>query len=383
MIKFRLARLGVALLASAAMYAHADINVGVTLSLTGPGASLGGPTQNALKLFPKELGSEKINYIVLDDASDPSASVRNFQKLVDENKVDVVMGSNVSPATIPLVNVAAERKVPLISLAASARIVEPQDATRRWAFKAIANESIVVHATLDHMAANKVKTLGFIGFADAYGESWLNEVKAQAEKAGITLVATEKYARTDTSVTAQALKLLAAKPDAVLIAAAGTPGALPQKTLTDRGYKGRIYQTYGIANREFLKLAGKDAEGAIFAAGGVLVAQQLEQSNPIRKVALEAITAYEAAYGPDTMSVFSANAFDANLLLRTALPGALAKAKPGTDAFRSALRDSLEQVTGLVTTQGVINMSSSDHVGYDKRAAVIMQINNGNWKYLK
>lgn len=363
--------------------AIADINVGMTLSLTGPGASLGIPTQNAVKLFPKEVGGQKINYIIVDDASDPSASVRNLQKLADESNVDVVMGSSVSPATLPLVPLAAEKKIPLISLAASARIVEPQDATRRWTFKAIANENIVVAATVAHMAAQGVKSVAFIGFADAYGDSWLAEAKAQADAAGIKWLATEKYARTDTSVTAQILKIVSAKPDAVLIAGAGTPGALPQKALLERGYKGRIYQTYGIANRDFLKLAGKDAEGAYLAAGGVLVAPQLDATNPIRAVALDATTQYEAANGKDSMSVFVANAFDANLLLRAGLTAALAKAKPGTEAFRIALRDSLEQVRGLVTTQGVINMSPTDHVGYDQRAAVMMQIADGGWKYVK
>ena len=193
----------------------------------------------------------------------------------------------------------------------------------------------------------------------------------------------ERYARNDTSVIGQAAKLLSAKPDAIMIAGAGTPAALPQKTLIERGYKGHIYQTYGIANNDFLKVAGKDAEGAVFAAGGVVVADQLDPSNPTRKIALGEIQAYESAYGKGSMNIFAANTIDTNLLLRKALPAALAKAKPGTVEFRSALRDALEQVRDLVTTQGIINMTPEDHVGYDKRAVVAIQVRNGAWLYVK
>ncbi|MCY1520807.1 Periplasmic binding protein [compost metagenome] len=233
------------------------------------------------------------------------------------------------------------------------------------------------------MKAAGVKTLGFIGFADAYGDSWLAEVSAQAERAGIKLAATERYVKTDTSVTAQALKLLAAKPDAVIVAASGTPGALPQKSLRERGYAGRIYQTYGIANREFLRIAGKDAEGALFAVGPVVVASQLDESNPIRAVALDLTQRYEAAHGKDSMSVFAANAWDAGIVLQRALQATLPMAKPGTPAFRSGLRDALEATRDAVTSQGVSTMSPTDHVGYDERAAVMVQIKDGAWRYVK
>lgn len=362
--------------------AFADINIGVTLSLTGPGASLGIPTKNTIQLFPGQIGGQKINYIVLDDGSDGTNSVRNFQRLVEENKVDAVMGSSTTPATIPLTNLAAERKIPHISLAASAKIVEPQDASRKWTFKAIPNESLVVGATVDHMLANKVKNVAFIGFSDAYGETFLSELKAQ-EKRGIAIPAAERYSRTDTTVQAQILKIISSKPDAVFIAGAGTPGALPHKTLRERGYKGRIYHTYGIANRDFLRLAGKDAEGAVFASGPVLVASQLNPANPIKAVAEDFIKRYDDAYGAGSTNIFSANAWDANMMLRAGLDAALAKEKPGTEAFRVALRDGMEHIRNLVTTQGVMNMSASDHVGYDKRAAVMIEIENSSWKYLK
>ncbi len=363
--------------------ALAEVVVGVTISLTGPGASLAIPTQNAISIFPTEVGGEKIDYVILDDESDPTQSVRNFRKLVNEYKADVILGSSISPATLPLVDIAAETGTPLLSLAASSRIVEPQDEVRRWTFKAIQNQELVTGVTVDHMVRNNVASLGFIGFTDAYGESWLQELKKQLAERNIDLVAVERYGSKDTLVTAQVLKVMQAKPDAIFIAAAGTPGALPQKSLLERGFKGPIYQTYGIANNEFLRISGKDAEGALFAVGPALVADQLPEANPIKAVALDLKKKYEAKHGEGSLSVFVANAWDTQLLLNSALEDALRREKPGSAAFRSVLRDSLENVHGLVTSQGVMTMSPQDHVGYDKRAAVMVQIRDRGWKYVE
>ncbi|MDQ1760144.1 branched-chain amino acid ABC transporter substrate-binding protein [Achromobacter xylosoxidans] len=363
--------------------ASADVGVGVILSLTGPAASLGGPAKNAIDLLPREIAGEAVRYIVLDDASDATGAARAFRRLVDEHNVDVVLGTSVTPATLTLLPIAQEKKVPLMSLAAGAKLVEPMDAQRHWVFKVVQNENLMVASTVAHMQAAGVKTLGYIGFADAYGDSWLAEVSAQAQRAGIKLVASERYVKTDTSVTAQTLKLLAARPDAVIVAASGTPGALPQKSLRERGYAGRIYQTYGIANREFLRIAGKDAEGALFAVGPVVVASQLDQANPIRAVSMDLTQRYEAAHGKDSMSVFAANAWDAGIVLQQALKTTLPKARPGTPEFRAGLRDALEATRDAVTSQGVSTMSPTDHVGYDERAAVMVQIKDGAWRYVK
>jgi len=362
--------------------AWADVHVGVTLSLTGPGASLGIPARNAIDMLPREVGGEAIRYTVIDDASDPAFSVRNFRRLADEQKVDVVMGSSVTPATLPLAAVAAEKGVPLLSLAASAKIVQPMDASRRWVFKVIQNEALMMRATIARMKADGVRTLAFVGFSDAYGEAWLDELRAQLPASGIRLVAEERYAKTDASVVAQALKITTAKPDAVFIAASGTPGALPQKTLAERGFRGKVYQTYGIANRDFLRVAGKDAEGAIFAVGPVMVASQLAPANPVRAVAADFVQRFEAAHGSQSVSVFAANVWDAGIVLRQALGKALAVAKPGAPAFRAALRDALEATREVVTTQGVCTMSAADHSGYDTRAVAMVQIQGGEWKHL-
>jgi branched-chain amino acid transport system substrate-binding protein len=368
------------LLASA--LAQADINVGVTVSATGPAASLGIPEKNTIALMPKTIGGQKINYIVLDDASDTTAAVNNTRKLISENKVDIILGSTTTPNSLAMIDVAAESQTPVISMAASARIIEPMDGKKRWVFKTPQNDIMMSLAIAEHMAANGVKTVGFVGFSDAYGEGWYQEFAKAAELKKLQIVANERYSRTDTSVTGQTLKLLSAKPDAVLVAGSGTPAALPQKSLKERGYGGKIYQTHGVANADFLRVGGKDVEGTLLPAGPVLVAEQLPASNPVKKSALAYVAAYEAANGKGTVSTFGAHAWDTGLLMAAAVPVALKKAQPGTPEFRAALRDALEQVKELPGAHGVFNMTANDHLGLDQRARVMVKVENGAWKYI-
>ena len=361
--------------------ARADITVGVTVSATGPAASLGIPEKNTVDLMPKTIAGQKINYIVLDDGSDTTKAVANTRKLITEDKVDVVLGSTITPNSLAMIDVVAENQVPMISMAASARIVEPVDAKKRWVFKTPQNDIMMSLAIATHMANNGVKTVGFIGFADAYGEGWYGEFAKVAALKGLQIVANERYARTDTAVTGQALKIVAAKPDAVLVAGSGTPAALPQKTLKERGYTGKYYQTHGVANADFLRVGGKDVDDTFLPAGPVLVAEQLPATNPVRKSAQAYVAAYEAAHGKGSVSTFGAHAWDAGLLMTAALPAALKKAKPGTPEFRAALRDAIEQVKDLPGAHGIFSMSPTDHLGLDQRAYVMVKIVNGAWKY--
>jgi len=358
-----------------------DIKVGVTLSATGPAASLGIPERNTFPLLPQTIGGKKVNYIVLDDASDTTTAVRNSRKLISEDKVDVLVGSTVTPNSLAMIDVIAEAQVPMISMAASARIVEPVDAKKRWVFKTPQNDIMMSLAIAEHMASAGIKTVGFIGFADAYGEGWYQEFSKVADLKRLQIVANERYARTDTSVTGQALKIIAAKPDAVLVAGSGTPAALPQKTLKERGYAGKMYQTHGVANADFLRVGGKDVEGTILPAGPVLVADQLPASHPVKKSAQAYVAAYEAAHGKGSVSTFGAHAWDAGALMAAAVPAALKKGQPGSAAFRTALRDALEQVKELPAAHGIFNMSTGDHLGLDQRARVMVKIENGSWKY--
>ena len=371
------------LLSAIAATALADINVGITLSATGPAASLGIPEKNTIDLLPKTIAGQKVNYIVLDDATDTTTAVKNTRKLISENKVDVVIGSTTTPNSLAMIDVAAEGETPMIAMAASSRIVEPMDDKRKWVFKTPQNDAQMSTAIVEHMTNNNVKTVAYIGFSDAYGEGWWNEFSKIAEARKLKLVGNERFNRTDTSVTGQILKILSAKPDAVLIGGAGTPAALPQKSLKEKGYKGVIYQTHGVANADFLRVCGKDCEGTVLPAGPVLVADQLPADHPVKKSAMEYVTKYEAAQGKGTVSTFGAHAWDAGLLLATAAPVALKKAQPGTKEFRAALRDALEGTTNLPAAHGVFNMSAKDHLGLDQRARVMVKVDGGTWKLAK
>jgi len=361
--------------------ALADITVGVTVSATGAAASLGIPEKNTLTLMPTTIAGKKVNYVVLDDASDTTSAVSNTRKLITEHKVDLIIGSTTTPNSLAMIDAAAESQTPMISMAASARIVEPVDAKKKWVFKTPQNDIMMALAIVTHMASQGVKTAAYIGFADAYGEGWYQEFAKIAPIKGITIVANERYNRNDTSVTGQVLKLLSAKPDAVLIGGSGTPAVLPQKTLKERGFTGKFYQTHGVANNDFLRVGGKDVEGTFLPSGPVLVAAQLPAGHPVKKSASEYVAKYEAAFGKGTVSTFGGHAWDAGLLMQAAVPVALKKAQPGTPAFRAALRDALEGVKELSGAHGVFNMSPTDHLGLDQRARVMVKIENGTWKY--
>ena len=378
--KLRLA--AAAALSALAFGAFADITIGVDLSTTGPAASIGSQSMNAIRLWPDTLGGQPAKYVILDDGTDVSTAVKNFRKLTSENKVDAIIGPNVTPAALAGLDVLQETGTPMIALAASASIVTPPgDPKRRWAFKLPQNDALMASALVEDMRRRGVKTVGFIGFADSYGEGWAKEFAAAAGD-NPKIVAQETFQRNDQSVTGQVLKLMVAKPDAVLIAGSGTPAALPQKTLVGRGYKGLIYQTHGIGTLEFLQVGGKDVEGTLFPTGPGVVARELPANNAARKVALEFADRYEARYGPNTLTQFAGDAWGAWMLLDSAVARALKTgAKPGTPEFRAAVRDAIENTRDLTVPNGVLNIGPNDHQGFDERARVMATIKDGKFAY--
>lgn len=368
--------------AACATVAQADVKIGVITSSTGPIALVGLPQKNSVPLLPREAGGQAISYIDLDDGSDPTATVKALKKLISEDNVDAIIGPSGSPNAMGVIQFVAEAGVPLLAPVGTAAVVLPMTDDKKWVFKTTQNDDLIAKALFEHMSKKGVKTLGLIGTADPYGENWAKVTAALAAEHNIKIVANERFQRQDTSVTGQSLKILASRPDAVLVAAPGSSAVMPQTTLFDQGYRGQMYQTHGAALQDFLKLGGKKVEGTILAASLMLVLDEVPDSNPSKKVASDYIAAYEKLNGSKP-ATFGANTFDAGLLLQAAIPVAAAKAKPGTPEFRKALRDALEQTHELAATQGVYNMSAADHSGFDERGRELIQVKNGTWALLK
>ena len=360
-----------ALLATAAF---ADVNVGVTLSLTGPGSGLGIPMNNYYtKSFPKTIAGEKVNLIIADDATDPGKGVANVRRFITEDKVDVIIGSTITPVAAAIAPVAAEAKT--VQLAASP-VGVPDDS---WTFRLPQGNDVMMHPIMQHMKKHGVKTVGFIGYTDAYGELWLKALNAAAAEGGFKVVAVERFGRTDTSVTPQALKLVSANPDAILVVATGSGAAMPELNILERGYKGKIYQTHAAATPDLMRIGGKAVEGTYVVSGPAVIAEQLPDNHPSKKAAIDFVTKYEGAVGPGTRNQFAGHAYDSQIVLEYAIPYALKKAKPGTPEFRAAIKEALETKGRTIFSHGVMNWSPTDHWGFTKETGVLLKVVDGKF----
>lgn len=373
-LKKTAASAAIALLVSGA--ALADITIGISLPLTGPASGLGIPMANQIKLWPASIAGEKLKVIVLDDATDPTNGVKNAKRFVTDEKVDIIMGSAATPVAIPMAEVAASAET--VQLAFSPAVLPP--GKDGWTFRLPQSNAVMAHAMVSLMKKQGIKTVGFLGYTDAYGESWLKDFTAEAEKNGVKVIATERFARSDTSVTAQALKLTAANPDAMLIVASGSGAAMPHMAVVERGFKGKIFQTHAAASRDLMRIGGKSVEGAYVVSGPAVIAEQLPDSHPSKKVAIDFVQQYEKTYGAGSRNQFAGHAYDAELVLEKIVPMALKKAKPGTKEFRAALRDALEGMGRTVLSHGVMNWTKDDHWGYTNETGVMLKVVNGDWK---
>ena len=369
-------RLSIALAATfAASAALADITIGVSIPLTGPTSALGIPTKNGIALWPTSIAGEKLNVIVLDDATDPTIGVKNTRRFVTEDKVDLIVGSAATPIAAAMSDVAAEAQTVQLMLSP----VNLPPGRGGWSFRMPQSTAVMAIPIVEQWKKLGVKTYGFLGYSDAYGEAWLTDIQPLAEKAGIKLVATERFARPDTSVTGQALKLISANPDAILIVASGSGAAMPHKGLVERGYaKGKLYQTHGAATMDLIRVGGADVEGSFVSSGPAVVAEKLPAGNASKAIGVKFKEDFEKAYGKGTANQFAAHAYDVVIVLNKAVPLALAKAKPGTPQFRAALKEAFETMGRTPVSQGVLNWTATDHFGYTPETGVLLNIVSGD-----
>src|SRR6201995_1851646 len=352
-----------------------EITIGTTITTTGPGAPLGIPERNALEFVPKEIGGVPLKVIVLDDGGDPTTATTNARRFVTESKADVIMGSAVTPPTIAVSNVANEAGIPHFGL--SPFPITPE--RMKWSVAMPQPIPIMGKVLYEHMKAHNVKSVGYIGYSDSYGDLWFNDFKAQGVPMGLTLADEERFARPDTSVTGQVLKLVAANPDAILVGASGTAAALPQTELRDRGYKGLIYQTHGAASMDFIRIAGKSAEGVIMAPGPGMSPEAQPGPAVPKKPGLALNGGYEAKYGPNSRSQFAGHSYDAFEVLKRVIPTALKTAKPGTPEFREAIRQAFLTEREIPASQGVYNFTEKDRYGLDDRSRIILTVKDGKY----
>jgi len=368
-----------ALPGSVALAQTNEITIGISIVTTGPAAALGIPERNSLEFVAKEIGGVPLKVIVLDDGGDPTTATTNARRFVTESKADIIMGSSTTPPTIAVSTVANEAGIPHFGLAP----FPINEARMKWSVAMPQPIPIMGKVLYEHMKAHAIKTVGYIGYSDSYGDLWANDFKSQAVPMGMTMVDEERFARTDTSVTGQVLKLVAANPDAILVGASGTAAGLPQAALRERGYKGLIYQTHGAASMDFIRIAGAAAEGVLMSSGPVMDPEDQPDSALTKKPGLALNKAYEAKYGPSSRSQFAGHSYDAFLVLERVIPVALKKAKPGTPEFREAIRQALLTERDIAASQGVYNFTEKDRYGLDDRSRILLTVKDGKYVLAK
>jgi branched-chain amino acid transport system substrate-binding protein len=365
--------------------AHAgEVKLGLILSLSGPISSIGVPYEKGIKAWEAgnhdKIGGNTLKVIEIDDASNADAASRAAKKLVEEDHVDVLMGTAGTPGSLAIYSVAAEAHVPML-FTGNGSVPGPAG---DWEITIPQPTPLMVSADIAYMKAHNIHRVAFIGFSDVWGDTVYNALLQTAKPAGIEVISNERYARPDTSVTPQILKIMALHPDAVLTGGSGSPGALPHLALAERGYTGPEFASHAVVNSEFVRVGGKAVEGVIAPTGPEVVAEQLPDSNPIKAVSMEYRKLFKEANGVEATDAFPCYAYDAFLLMADGIKRVAAKGiAPGTPEYRTALRDALVSTHELVGTQAVYDFTPGQRFGTDDRSRVLVQLEHGKWQLVQ
>jgi branched-chain amino acid transport system substrate-binding protein len=362
-----------------------ELRIGVVLAASGGAASIGLPERSSVALLADQLADAKLPFTVkvisYDDASDPTKSANAVRRLIQEDKVHLVVCCTTTPSSLAILDILTSSKTPSITLAAAASAVEPV-AGRKYVFKASATDRLMIERMLDEVGRRKATRLAAVFADDSYGESGLNALNGMIPASKLTLTATERVARTDTNFTSQALRVRQSNPDVVYIHTYTPACYLMQDALRRVGYTGPVIQSQGAASLSFLTLGGKSVENTAVIVSPVMVLDQLPVSHPMKPALEEFVTTYDKKYGEAKADNYSAMGWDTIKLTVHAFGRLVDK---GTDvgnleATREALRDSIETTTNFVAASGIFNFTPQDHVGLDRKTALPMsEIRNGKF----
>jgi len=364
------------------------VKIGFVVDITGGASSLGVPERNTVLLYQDELGtaqsaagSVRIQYVVTDGESDPTKAVIAAKRLIEEDRVVAVVCCTTSPGSLAIIQTVQSARVPNISLAAAASIIEPVE-QRRWVFKTPQTDRLMLDVITDHMRQRGVRSIAFLGFDDAFGQGGLNELDRIAPQKGIEIVARESFARNATDASAQVTRAMGRNPQAFLIWAIPPGANVVNRNIRDLGITLPVYQSHGVANADFLRLGAASVEGVFLPAGKLLVAELLPDADKQKKALLSYLERYEGRYGKGSRNTFGGHALDAMLILRPAIERTLRQGvRPeNIGGFRAVLREQIERGTNeLVGITGIFTYTSKDHLGLDRRAAVMLEIRNNTW----
>lgn len=360
--------------------AQEPYRVGAIFSITGPGSSLGIPERDTALMLEAEINARggvrgpdgrrhPLKLVIYDDASDETRAVLAAKKLIDEDRVAAIVGTTLSGTSLAILDTVQKAEVPLVSCAAAIKIVEPA-AERKWVFKTPQSDHLIVGVLVDYLKAQGVTRVGWLNVDYAFGQLGWVEFEKAAQKAGLTIVANEKFGQKDVDMTAQLTRVKTAAPQAVIVWSIPPSASLVTKNYADLGLQAPLLQSHGVGNKKYIELAGGAANGVRFPAGKLLVAEQLADNDPQKAVLLAYARDFEARYGP--RNTFGGHAWDAVQLVVKALE------KAGPD--RAGVRAAIETTRGFVGITGVFDFSPADHNGLDRRAAMMIQIVDGQWK---
>jgi branched-chain amino acid transport system substrate-binding protein len=355
--------------------ATAQVKVGAVLSASGPASFLGDPERKTLDMYVEDINSkggingQKLQLIVYDDSGDANAARTFATRLIEEDKVVAMVGGTTTGATLAMIPVFEDAQVPFISLAGAVQIIEP---VRKWVFKTPHTDRMACEKIFDDLKRRKLTTVALISGTDAFGKSMRDQCVAVAPKAGITIAHEESYGPGDSDMTPQLTKIKAtAGIQAVVCAGFSQTPAIVTRNYRQLGIEYPLYQSHGVASKQFISLAGATANGVRLPAAALLVASKLPDSDRQKSVVVGYQTTFEAKTG-QPVSTFGGHAYDGLMILVDA-------AKRAGSFDSGTLREEIERTHNYVGTGGVVNMSPTDHLGLDLSAFRLLEIKDGDW----